>query len=321
MITDVPGIEAGHWTGKGTGVTVILCPDGTIGSAEVRGGAPATREIALLDPVRTVEAVHAVVFAGGSAFGLAVADGVMSWLAEQPRGVPTTGGVVPIVPTACIYDLTESSERPRAEHGRAAIDAATPGERLQSGRVGAGAGATVGKWRGAEYSVPGGIGGASARVTLNEGDATIGALVVVNAVGDVIDESGAVLAGSTAPADAEMFPEHKVLLEEETQQSHGRTAGMAERSRPGMQEPNTTLVAVATDAKLTKLECHLLAQSAHHGLARALRPSHTRFDGDLAIVLSTGSLEWDGPATGVDRLRSVATEVVAEAIREAVRQT
>src|SRR4051812_8688565 len=114
MITDVPGIEAGHWTGAGTGVTVILCPEGTIGAAEVRGGAPATREIALLDPVRTVEAVHAVVFSGGSAFGLAVADGVMSWLAEQQRGVPTTGGVVPIVPTACIYDLTESSERPRA---------------------------------------------------------------------------------------------------------------------------------------------------------------------------------------------------------------
>lgn len=304
MITDVSGIEAGHWTGEGTGVTVILCPDGTIGSAEVRGGAPATREIALLDPVRTVEAVHAVVFSGGSAFGLAVADGVMAWLAEAGRGVPTTGGVVPIVPTACIYDLTESTERPRAEHARAALDAATAGGPLSSGRVGAGTGATVGKWRGADHSVPGGVGGASARVALHsretDVEATVGALAVVNAVGDVIDDAGAVLAGSTAPADAEMFPEHKVLLEE---------------------EPNTTLVAIATDAKLTKLECYLLAQSAHHGLARALRPSHTRFDGDLAIALSTGSLEWDGPATGVDRLRSVATEMVAEAIREAVRQT
>jgi len=318
MITDVTGILVGHSTGGGTGgstgVTVILCPEGTVGSAEVRGGAPATREIALLDPTKTVETVDAVVFAGGSAFGLAAADGVVAWLAEQGRGVPTMGGPVPIVPAACIYDLlpladgesgVESWLRPgpSAEDGRAAAEAASRGDApsLERGQVGAGAGATVGKWRGSDYAVPGGLGTASARVELGEVEATVGALAVVNAVGDVIDDAGNVLAGSSAPEDAESFPEHRVLLEN---------------------EPNTTLVVVATDAQLSKLDCYLLAQSAHHGVARALEPSHTRFDGDLAVALATGGQSLaDAPATAIDRLRHAATSAVAEAIRDAVRQT
>jgi L-aminopeptidase/D-esterase-like protein len=286
-ITDVPGVQVGHWTGTGTGVTVVLVPPGTTAAGEVRGGAPATRDLALLQPGRTIETVDAVVLAGGSAFGLAAADGVMDWLAEQGRGLSTRGGVVPIVPAAAVYDLVESGgERPRAEHGRAAAAAAASGPRLATGRVGAGRGATVGKWRGAEHAAPGGLGSASARV----GDATVGALAVVNAVGDVVDAAGRVLAGSHAGPDAEAFPVD-----------------------PFPDQPNTTLVVVATDARLTKADCWLVAQSAHHGLAHALHPSHTRHDGDLTVALATGVVE-----AHVDRLRVTATEVVAAAVRGAV---
>src|SRR5688500_16944306 len=147
MITDVTGILVGHWTGESTGVTVVLCPEGTVGSAEVRGGAPATREVALLDPTKTVETVDAVVFAGGSAFGLAAADGVVAWLAEHGRGVPTVGGPVPIVPAGCIYDLAPLGDDdtpwtrpgPSPEEGRTAIEGAARGDTLMTGRIGAGA--------------------------------------------------------------------------------------------------------------------------------------------------------------------------------------
>ncbi|MFM8305279.1 MAG: P1 family peptidase [Actinomycetota bacterium] len=287
MITDVPGVLVGSWTGEGTGVTVVLLPPGTVGSAEVRGGAPATRELALLEATRTVETVDAVVLSGGSAFGLATADGVMAHLETRDRGVPTRGGRVPIVPAAAIFDLTESGgTRPGPLEGRAAAEAAEAGHPLEIGRVGAGVGARVGTWRGGAHAAPGGLGSASARV----GDATVGALVVVNAVGDVCAPDGTVIAGSRAPAGVPPFPE--ALHERE----------------------HTTLVCVATDARCTKSECFLLAQSAHHGLARAIHPSHTRFDGDLAVAVATGVL--DAP---VDRLRVAVTDVVAAAVRSAVR--
>ena len=289
MITDVPGIRVGHWTGTGTGVTVVLVPEGTVGSGEVRGGAPATRELVLLDPERTVTTVDAVVLTGGSAFGLAVADGVVAHLAAQGRGVVTTGGVVPIVPTAAIYDLVSSEGRPPGPaEGRAALaaaEAAGPGAVVAHGRVGAGTGARVGTWRGADHGVPGGLGSASVRCD----DATVGALAVVNAVGDVCAPDGSVLVGSTAPPGSPAFPEAVLALE------------------------HTTLVCVATDARCTKAECALLAQSAHHGMARAIHPSHTRYDGDLAIALSTGSA-----TASIDRLRVAVTEVVAAAVRAAV---
>ena len=287
-ITDVAGVQVGHWTGAGTGVTVVLVPEGTTAAAELRGGAPATRELAVLEPSRTVDVVDAVVLTGGSAFGLAAADGVMAWLAERGRGVPTRGGPVPIVPTAAVYDLVESGgASPGPDDGRAAAEAAATGLRLQTGRVGAGRGATVGKWRGPEHAVPGGLGSASAVV----GMATVGALAVVNACGDVLDPAGGVLAGSRAGPDVETFPDPPPL-------------GGA---------PNTTLVVVATDARLTKTECGLVAQSAHHGLARVVHPSHTRYDGDLAIVVATGAV-----AGHLDRLRVAATEVVEAAVRDAV---
>jgi L-aminopeptidase/D-esterase-like protein len=283
----VAGVRAGHWTGDGTGVTVVLLPEGTVGSCEVRGGAPATRELALLDPHRVVQQVDAVVLTGGSAFGLASADGVMRYLAARGRGYATAGGPVPIVPTAAVYDLLESGgELPTADHGEAAALAAEHDDDLACGRVGVGRGATVGKVRGRDHAVPGGFGVASARVD----DATVVALAVVNAVGDVVADDGTVLAGSTAPAGAPLFP----------------------TPRP-FEEGNTTLVVVVTDGRGDKLDAHLVAISAHDGVSRALRPAHTRFDGDASFALMTGVVD-----VHLDRLRAVTGDVVASAIRAAV---
>jgi L-aminopeptidase/D-esterase-like protein len=282
----IAGLGVGHWTGAGTGVTVVLCPPGTVGAGEVRGGAPATRETALLEPGRTVEQVDAVALTGGSAFGLATADGVMAWLAEHERGFETRGGRVPIVPAAAIYDLAPDRPRPGPDEGRAAVEAAAAFPPVRTGRVGAGTGATVGKWRGPDHAVPGGFGAASARVDA----ATIVAFAVVNAVGDVVAADGTVLAG--APPGGETFPTDTPFQE------------------------STTLVVVATDARLTKPECHLLAQSGHHGLARAVHPSHTRYDGDVVIALATGPVE----GVHLDRLRAAVAEVAADAVRDGVRQ-
>ncbi|HEX4492229.1 MAG TPA: P1 family peptidase [Acidimicrobiia bacterium] len=287
------GLRVGHWTGDATGVTVIVAPSGTVGSGEVRGGAPATRELALLEPTRTVARVDAVVLTGGSAFGLRAADGVMRFLAERGQGFPTAGGPVPIVPTAAIFDLVESGGAvPSVDDGYAAAVAALRDEPLVTGRVGAGRAATIGKWRGAEHAVSGGFG--VARVTTPDGEVV--AFAVVNAVGDVLGPDGAVLAGTRAPIGEEF-------------------------ASPVFGEPgaNTTLVVVATDAALDKVACHLMAQSAHDGLARALRPAHTRFDGDLAIALATATAPPPTEPDGLlDRIRIAASDVTADAIRAAV---
>jgi L-aminopeptidase/D-esterase-like protein len=283
LITDVAGVRVGHWSGEGTGVTVVWAPSGTVGSGEVRGGAPATREAALLEPGRLVERVDAVVLCGGSAFGLAAADGVVRFLAERGQGFPTRAGPVPIVVAAGLFDLPVDHP-PGPDQGYAAAVDAARGEPARSGRLGAGRGATVGKWRGRLEAVPGGLGTAS----VTEGDATVGALVACNALGDVIGETGEVLAGSTAPPEAQGFSVESPLQ-------------------------NTTLVVVATDARLGKAECHLLAQSAHDGLARALRPAHTRYDGDFAVALATGEV-----TAHPDRLRVAVADVVAQAVRAAV---
>ena len=287
----ISGVSVGHWTGDGTGVTVVLVPDGTVGSGEVRGGAPASRELALLDPTRSVSRVDAITLAGGSAFGLAAADGVMRYLAEHGHGFPTAGGPVPIVPSACVFDLAESAgPKPGSQQGyaaAAAADTTTP-----TGRVGAGRGATVGKWRGRDHAVPGGFGAASSGCD----EATVSAFAVVNAVGDVVADEGTVLAGSTAPAGAPGFPTDAPFEE------------------PGEARMNTTLVVVVTDAVCDKVGCYLVAQSAHDGFSRALRPAHTRHDGDVAFALATGAVE-----VNLDRIRVVAADVVAEAIRGACR--
>jgi L-aminopeptidase/D-esterase-like protein len=289
----IAGVRVGHVTRDGTGVTVLLFPAGSVGSGEVRGGAPATREIDLLDPVRTVARVDAITFAGGSAFGLAAADGVMRYLAERGQGFATATGPVPIVPTACIFDLVDATgPPPTADDGYAAAVAAARDEPLATGRVGAGAGATVGKWRGRDGAVFGGLGVAVSSVD----EFRVGALAVVNALGDVIGAGGAVVAGSTAPADHVGFPTPEHFEE-------GRA--------------NTTLVAVVTDAALDKVACHLVAQSAHDGMARALRPAHTRFDGDIAMAVATATSS--ATATpNLDRLQLAAADVVAAAIRTSV---
>ncbi len=286
MITAVPGVRVGHWTGVATGCTVVELPPGTVAAAEVRGGAPASRELALLEPTRTVECIDAVVLTGGSAFGLGVADGVLGTLAARGRGVPTAAGPVPIVPVAAVFDLDGGDHRrPGPGEGAAALAAATDGP-FATGRVGAGRGTRVGRWKGADHAVPGGLGSAHVRCD----GATVGAVAVVNAVGDVVAADGTVLAGSTAPADVEPFGEPMPVIEQ------------------------TTLVVVATDALLTKVECFLLAQSAHHGLVASIRPSHTRFDGDLVVAAATGAVA----PVSLERLRIAVADVVAAAVRDAV---
>ncbi len=284
---------AGHWTGDGTGVTVVLPPPGTVGSGEVRGGAPATREFALLEPTRLVDRLDAVVLSGGSAFGLAAGDGVMRLLRERGTGFATPAGPVPIVVGMSIFDATVAGAGPGvpagpdgagpppdAEAGRRAALAALAGEPLSTGRVGAGAGATTGKWRG--RLDPGGLGLAERTA----GPARVAALVVVNAWGDVL-----------APDGSPLF------------------AGPGSPAPPPFGLTNTTVAVVLTDAALTKNDCHLLAQSAHTGFARALHPAHSRYDGDATVALATGHV-----TTGVDldHLRAATTEATAAAIRAAV---
>lgn len=283
MIPD--GVAIGHWSGAGTGVTVITVPPGTVASGEIRGGAPAEREFALLDPRRTVQHVDAVVLTGGSAFGLASADGVVRALAATGRGFPTAGGPVPIVPTLAIYDLLESDRRPGADEGVKALAAA--GRAAVGGAIGAGTGATVGKWRGREHATRGGLGLAHVEA---EGARWL-AVAVVNALGDVIGRDGRVIAGSSAPPDAPAFP----------------TAAPFEESA------NTTLVVMLTTARFDKATCHGLAGAAHDGFARALRPAHTSADGDAAIVLATCETD-----VHPDRAAHLTADLTAEAIRAAV---
>ena len=277
MITEVPGVWAGHWTDTvgQTGCTVVLFPDGTVASGEVRGGAPATRETALLAPERLVDRIDAVVLSGGSAFGLAAADGVMRFCEEQGTGFPTPAGPVPIVVGLSLYDLGvgDASARPGPEEGYAACLAATDGP-LALGRVGAGTGATIGTWMGAADAQPGGLGGAVQR----QGDLIVAALMAVNAAG-YIDT------GDVPPNPG--------------------VGGLA---------TNTTIGVVVTNARLDKVGCHLLAQSAQDGLARALVPSHTRFDGDAIVAASVGGVD-----AQVDHVRWLAMTTVEQAVRAVAR--
>ena len=283
MITAVPGVRVGHWTDRQarTGCTVVLLPAGTVASGEVRGGAPGTREWALLDPRRTVDRVNAVVLAGGSAFGLAACDGVVRWCEERGIGWPTPAGPVPIVVGMVIYDLAvgDPAVRPTAEHGYTACQSASAGrEAVGRGPVGAGAGATVGKWRGADGARPAGLGSAVAR----EGELTVAALVVANALGDPLSASGSGLGRPRLTG----------------------TAGMLE---------NTTIGVIVTNAAMDKTGCRLLAEAGHDGLARALDPVHTAADGDALVGCATGEVR--APA-GV--VLSLAAWVVEQAVADAL---
>jgi L-aminopeptidase/D-esterase-like protein len=273
---------AGHWTGNGTGVTVLLPPAGTVGSGEVRGGAPATREFALLDPTRLVDRVDAVVLSGGSAFGLSAAEGVMTLLRERGAGFPTKAGPVPIVVGMSIFDESVRTGPPDAASGRAAALAALGGEPFALGKVGAGTGASTGKWR--DRLDPGGLGWAEAEAA----GVRIAAVVAVNAWGDVLGRDAVPVFG-------------------------GDAAVVRSSAAYGMQ--NTTVAVVLTDARLSKPDCFLLAQSGHTGFARAIHPAHSRYDGDAVVALATGRAEANAD---LDLLRAVAVDVVGAAIRAAV---
>ncbi|MCA1840926.1 MAG: P1 family peptidase [Actinomycetota bacterium] len=290
MLTDVEGIRVGHWTDQVgmTGCTVVLCADGTVGSCENRGGSPGDREWVLLQPENRVDRVNAVVLSGGSAFGLATADGVMRWLDERGIGWPAGGGKfnVPIVPAAILFDLGQGdpSARPGARQGEAACDAATDGQ-FQTGRVGAGTGCTVGKLHGIEYATRSGIG----TWTISSADGLkVSALIAVNAVGDVLDEQGQLLAGSTAPKGTPVMP------------------------LPVMQ--STVIGVVATNAILTKNDAFLLAKAGQDGISTVVHPAHTRYDGDVIFGLGTCRMQ-----TSVDQVLALAPGAVAGAIRQAVR--
>jgi L-aminopeptidase/D-esterase-like protein len=298
-ITQVPGIRVGHFTLPGglTGCTVVLADgEGAIGGVAQRGGAPGTRETDLLDPTNLVERVNAIVLTGGSAFGLDVGTGVMKFLEEKNIGYKTSAGVVPIVPAAVIFDLPfigASKARPTADCGYKAAAAATNGQ-VAEGNVGAGAGATIGKIGGGRMAMKAGIG--SAAIALPNG-LIVGALVAVNAVGDVIDpSSGAVVAGAR-DASGKLADARRLLR-----------AGTQATPRPG---ENTTIGVVATNAKLTKPQAARMALMADDGLARALFPSHTLGDGDTVFALATGALNG---TVDVSIVGALAADVMSEAI-------
>jgi len=306
-LTAVLGIEVGHHTlaERPTGCTVVLARAGAVAGVDVRGGAPGTRETDLLDPVNTVEQVQAVVLAGGSAFGLDTASGAMRWLEERGLGYPTRAGVVPIVPAAILFDLGlgDPRVRPGAACGYAAAAQASS-ERVKEGNVGAGAGATVGKLLGAARAMKAGLG--SAAIALPDG-LVVGALVAVNAVGDVVDPaSGRVLAG-VRTADGKGLADARILL---------RSGGLGPAREPTRPGENTTLAVVATNARLTKAQATKVAQMAHDGLARVLFPVHLPSDGDTVFALATGT----GGEADVGVVGALAAEALAEAVLRAARR-
>ena len=293
MTSFLDGFRVGHYTDAGnrTGCTVILPPAGNVTSCDVRGSSPATRELVLLDLERRLTEVHAVLLTGGSAFGLAAADGVMSWLAEHDIGYDTTVARVPIVPAAVIFDLGSGSPeaRPGPDEGRAACEAAA--ENVSTGPVGAGTGATVGKWGGLDNAVSGGLGMGHAEA---EG-MRVAAIAVVNAVGDVVGPDGNSIAGSSV------------------------TGGRVHSPRPERAEVapvNTVLALVATHARLDKREVKWLAGRGSVGITVSIRPAHTRYDGDVCFAIAAPPKE--GLEADLDALGVLATEAVAAAIRNAV---
>ena len=305
-LTAVAGLLVGHHTltERPTGCTVVLAPKGAVAGVDVRGGAPGTRETDLLDPVNTVQQVHAIVLAGGSAFGLDAASGAMRWLEENRIGYETRAGLVPIVPAAILFDLGigEGKARPTADCGYRAAAAATDGP-VAEGNAGAGAGATVGKLLGPGRAMKGGLG--TAALTLPDG-LVVAALVAVNAVGDVMDpQTGRVVAG-VRTADGKGLADARVLL---------RRGELASAPAPPRTAENTTIGVVATNARLTKAQATKVAQMAHDGLARALSPTHLPSDGDTVFALATGT-RGDADAGTVGAL---AAEAMAEAIVRAVR--
>ena len=303
-LTAIPGIRVGHHTLKErlTGCTVILTEAGVVAGVDVRGAAPGTRETELLDPVNLVQQVHAIVLAGGSAFGLDAASGVMRYLDDRNVGFKTRNVNVPIVPAAVLIDLFVGNDpkiRPTADCGYRAAQAATTAP-VAEGNVGAGAGATIGKIAGLERAMKGGLG--SAAIVTPDG-LIVAALVAVNALGDVIDPATGRTVAGVRTADGSRLADARVLLR----------AGDTARLGPG---DNTTIGVIATNAVLTKTQATKVAQMAHDGYARAIAPIHTLADGDTIFTLATG----DKPGTAdVSRIGALAADVMSEAILRAIR--
>lgn len=289
----LPGFRVGHWThGSGeTGCTVVIPPLPNVTSCDIRGSAPSTREVEHLHPDRRLTEVHAILLTGGSAFGLAAADGVVEWLEE--RGIGYASRVpVPIVPAAVINDLGtgDPKVRPGPKEGRSACDAATD-TGIETGLVGAAAAATVGKWAGLEHRVAGGLGIGRAE---HDG-AEVAAVAVVNAVGDIVGTDGNVIAGTRATDQTFIRP-----------------------GPPRAPQPSSTVLAVvATRAALDKRDVRWLASRGADGVTIAVRPAHTRYDGDVCFAVTAEPTE-ELPAAGIDVLGQLATMAVAEAVRAAV---
>ncbi len=298
-LTAVSGIRVGHATDPVglTGCTVVLCEEGAVGGVDQRGGAPGTRETDLLRPMHLVEKVHAILLSGGSAFGLAAADGVVQYLEERGIGYDTGFARVPIVPAAILFDLNigDPRARPDAAMGYAACQAATDSP-VAEGNVGAGAGATAGKILGIARAMKTGTG--TAAVDLGNG-LIVAALMAVNPLGDVVDPTtGAILAGARRP-DSDEPADTLVLM---------RTL-LSQAASPFARPTNTVIGVVATNARLTKEQANKVAQMAQNGVARAIRPAHTLYDGDTIFALATG----EHPAE-VNLIGAYAAEVVAQAI-------
>jgi L-aminopeptidase/D-esterase-like protein len=303
-LTAIDGITVGHHTldQRPTGCTVVLVEKGAVAGVDVRGGAPGTSETDLLSPLNTVPQVHGIALAGGSAFGLDAASGVKRWLEERRIGFEFGTALVPIVPAAILFDLgvgDNPSVRPTAECGYRAAQVASSAP-VARGNVGAGTGATVGKMRGLSRAMKGGVG--STAIQVSDG-LIVAALAAVNAVGDVIDPATGTVVAGVRTEDGRGLADARRLLREQA----------GEAPPAGAQ---TTLVIVATNARLTKAEATKVAQMAHDGLARAIVPAHTPVDGDTVFALATGALE---APPDLLRVGSLAAEVTADAILDAVR--
>jgi len=311
-LTDVPGIRVGHWTDRraATGCAVVLCPPGTVGGVDVRGAAPGTRETDLLRPGNLVEEVHAVVLAGGSAFGLEAASGVMQELAKQGVGLAFNENVIPIVPSAILFDLgVGRPKHPNADSGRRAVRRASGGQ-VEVGSIGAGTGATVAKLGGRERALKGGIGTASERLDTG---VIVAALVAVNAVGTIRDpRTGAVVA---APRDDErgfVDAERLLRIAELPAQESGADSDSAESAE------HTTIGVIATNARLDKTQINRVATITHDGLASTIWPVHTRSDGDVIFGLATGEVEVD--AFGYRAVEAFAVRAMERAVLNAVME-
>jgi len=302
-ITDVAGVKVGHFTDsrRPTGCTVVLTEEGATGGVDVRGSAPGTRETDLLNPTNLVDKVHAIVLSGGSAFGLDAATGVVRYLEERNIGFDVGGAHVPIVPSAILFDLGvgDAKIRPTADAGYKACEAASTSAPAE-GNVGAGAGATVGKLFSLKRAMKSGIGTASLKIS----GMTVGAIVAVNAVGDIVDPmTGKPIAGARTEDGKRLLDTRQAIL-------HGAlpaslTAGTA-----------TTIGVIATDAVLTKAQGQKIAQMAHDGLARSIYPIHTMFDGDTIFAIGTGK---SGKTANPNLLGILAAEVIAIAVVRAAR--